>query len=194
MYDYPLPSGNLREFRSGADRADLIIVTKTPKIFSPIVRRVLVKKISPKPNQRIYYSYISYESPLPVKLTRNQETAHDKYSYIILLTGIANNYPIREYLSTQCNELIMMEYADHHRYTESDVKKILNTYHNIISKDKVIFTTEKDAMRLESMEFSNLLEGLPLYYLPIRVKFHHCDESRFDKVILNYVEKNLRNG
>lgn len=39
MADYLLPCGTLREFGTGAQRADLIVVTKTPKIFSPITRR-----------------------------------------------------------------------------------------------------------------------------------------------------------
>ncbi len=41
MKDYVIPSGRLREFRSGAKRADVIIVTKTPKVLSPITRRTI---------------------------------------------------------------------------------------------------------------------------------------------------------
>ena len=56
--DIILPSGTLREFRSGAGRADIIIVTKTPKIFSPITRRRIIEELKPKNHQRIYFSYI----------------------------------------------------------------------------------------------------------------------------------------
>ena len=67
----------------------------------------------------------------------------------------------------------------------------MNEYHSIISKDKVIFTTEKDATRLDTDEFSAYLDVLPVYYIPIRINFHDCDEIKFDKLILDYVRKSI---
>lgn len=188
--DYPLPTGTLREFRSGASRADVIVVTKTPRIFSPILRRELSKKISPKAHQKIFYSYIDYMDPVPLKAAKISGPAASKYRYILLFSGIANSYPLQDYLRNFCDELIVKDFPDHHKYSSRDLSGIINTYHNILSKDKVIFTTQKDAMRLECEEFSELLSGLPVYYLPIRIRFHNCDEVRFDKFILSYVERN----
>ena len=58
--DHVFPSGRLREFRIGARRADIIIVTKTPKIFSPITRRRILEDIRPFKHQTVLFSYLKY--------------------------------------------------------------------------------------------------------------------------------------
>jgi tetraacyldisaccharide 4'-kinase len=185
-----LPTGTLREFRRGASRADIIVVTKTPRIFSPILRRELDHQLRPKSHQKIFYSYIDYMDPIPLRITGNHSNPNSKYSYILMLTGIANSYPLQEYLRNYCNELVVKEFPDHHKYTGDNVRSIIDTFHTILSKDKVIFTTEKDAMRLEKEEFSELLRGIPVFYVPIRIRFHHYDDTRFDTFIQPYVERN----
>lgn len=189
--DYLLPTGLLRESARNARRADWIIVTKTPKIFSPITRRQLVKKLKPRPRQKIFYSYISYEQPVPLNICRQKTTAGPRHNYIVMFAGVANSYPFQEYLKSICNELIVIDFKDHHEYTERDLGKIIREYDSIISKDKIIFTTEKDAMRIDKKEFEPLLENLPVYYVPIRIRFHDCDEVRFDKMVLDYVQKDI---
>jgi len=191
VHDYLLPTGMLREWTTGASRADFIIVTKTPKVFSPITRRNLVKELKPKKHQRLFYSYVAYDLPVPLNLCSNQKPAASKYNYIIMVAGVANSYPFQEYLRGLCNELIVIHFHDHHQYTAEDLEKISREYQAIISKDKVIFTTEKDATRLDREEFSTYLDVLPVYYIPIRIKFHDCDEVRFDKLILDYVQKSI---
>ena len=189
--DYLLPTGMLREKVKGARRADIIIVTKTPKVLSPITRRSLINELNPQKHQRLFYSYVAYEMPVPLKLCTNQKPAAPKYNYIIMVAGVANSYPFQEYLRGICNELIVIDFNDHHQYSSNDLEKILKEYQSIISKDKVIFTTEKDATRLDQEEFSSYLDELPFYYIPIRIKFHDCDEIRFDKLILDYVQKSI---
>jgi tetraacyldisaccharide 4'-kinase len=108
-----------------------------------------------------------------------------------MVAGVANSYPFQEYLKGICNELVVIDFKDHHQYTSGDLEKIYREYHSIISKDKVIFTTEKDATRLDCEEFSSFLNELPFYYIPIRIKFHDCDTIGFDKLILDYVQKSI---
>jgi len=189
--DYLIPSGLLRESIKGARRADYIIITKTPKIFSPITRRQIIQTIRPRPHQKVFYSFLSYDHPVPLKNSASAGPAAPRYNYIVMFSGVANAYPLQEYLKSICNELTVIEFDDHHDYTVKDIEKITREYESIISKDKVIFTTEKDAMRLETEEFSGFLEKLPVYYIPVRIKFHDCDEVRFDKLILEYVQKSI---
>jgi tetraacyldisaccharide 4'-kinase len=189
--DYLLPTGMLREKASGSRRADFIVITKTPKIFSPITRRQIVKTLRPKPYQRLFYSYVSYDAPVPFRHSVSSAPAADKYNYIVMFAGVANSYPLQEYLRTLCNELIVIDFTDHHNYTAQDLEKITREYEAIISKDKVIFTTEKDATRLDTEEFAGTLAKFPVYYIPIRINFHNCDEGRFDKLIQEYVQKSI---
>lgn len=191
--DFMLPYGMLREHISGARRADIIIVTKTPKIFSPIIRRNLIEKISPKEYQKIYFSYITYDEPVPFSTCKSSYPSINP-RYIVLATAIANPYPLQEYLATRCSELVKIEYDDHHRYSEEDVRKITDIYRNILGTDKVILTTEKDSTKLDRPEYAPLLENIPIFYVPVRVEFHRLDESRFDKQVIDYVEKNRRHS
>jgi tetraacyldisaccharide 4'-kinase len=190
-HDYLMPTGMLREKVSGAARADIIIVTKTPKVLSPITRRNLELELKPRPHQQLCYSYVGYDQPVPLKLCLNQRPAAPKYSYIVMVAGVANSYPFQEYLKGICNELIVINFKDHYQYTVRDLEKITREYQSIISKDKVIFTTEKDATRLEKEEFTSYLNELPVYYIPIRIKFHDCNDVKFDKLILDYVQKSI---
>ena len=189
--DLILPSGTLREFRTGAKRADIIVVTKTPKIFSPITRRRIIEDLKPGSKQHIYFSYIKYVDPVPVFDTLNL-TFPAKVTNILLFTGIANDYPLREHLERMCSELVVVKFADHHPYTVKDIEEITRKYHDLPTQKKIIVTTEKDVMRLKTPELSHYLKNLPLFCLPMEIDFHGADKENFDNEILHYVEKNKR--
>lgn len=189
--DHVFPSGWLREFRSGAARADIIIVTKTPKIFSPITKRRIIDDLKPLPQQKIFFSYIRYGEPVPAF---NDNIWPEKLSYLLLFTGIANDYPIREHLSRKCTNLIVLKFPDHHQYTESDLEKIRKTWEDLPTMKKALITTEKDIMRLKSAETNIFAKNLPLYYLPIDIEFHGSDKESFDNLVLEYVGKNQGNS
>ncbi len=192
MDDYIIPSGRLREFRSGAKRADVIIVTKTPKVLSPITRRKIQDDIKPRPSQQIFFSYINYRPLVPVNEGQDM-TILKKLSYILLFTGIANDYPIQEEFRRKCTELSVIKFPDHHQYNLEDLENIRSQFIDLPSRKKIIITTEKDLMRLKNSEFSNFLKDLPLFYLPIEIDFHEKDKQGFDMLIKDYVEQNQRN-
>ncbi len=187
--DYLLPSGTLREFPYGARRADIIIVTKTPKIFSPITRRRILEDINPGTHQKLLFSYLKYSDPLPV-FESQQNIYPEKVKDILLITGIANNDLLCEYLQRRCSELVVMKFPDHYLFKEQDIKIIVKRFNDFLSKKKVILTTEKDVMRLKTPEFSTFLKNLPLFYLPVEIEFHGDDKEIFNNYILNYVGQN----
>ncbi len=187
--DLVLPSGTMREFSNGAKRADIIVVTKTPKIFSPITRRRIIEELEPKKHQRIYFSYIKYIDPVPAFGLMQQEFPA-KVTNILLFTGIANDYPLREHLERMCSELIVMKFADHHPYTVKDMEEITQKFHDLPTQKKVIVTTEKDMMRVKTPELSGYMKNLPLFCVPMEIDFHGTDKEKFDNEILHYVEKN----
>jgi tetraacyldisaccharide 4'-kinase len=190
--DHVVPSGRLREFRSGAKRADVIIVTKTPKIFSPITRRRIMEDIRPQPLQQLFFSFITYGNYVPVN--EDQDLAIlQKLSNILLFTGIANDYPLQEEVGRKCSNLTIMKFPDHHQYQLKDLENIRSRFEDLPSRKKIILTTEKDLMRLKISEFSNLLKNLPLFYLPIEINFHEKDKQIFDKLITDYVGQHQRN-
>jgi tetraacyldisaccharide 4'-kinase len=190
--DYVIPAGRLREFATGAKRADCIIVTKTPKVFSPITRRRIIADIKPKPHQRVYFSYIRYGEPIPLN-DHLQTEPQQKYSFILLFTGIAYNDLLKEHLGRMCNDLTTIEFKDHHQYTEQDLRNIMSKFDGLPTQKKILITTEKDVMRLRTPELNAILKTMPIYYIPIEIDFHGDDKQSFDKSVLDYAEENKRN-
>ncbi len=189
--DRVVPSGRLREFSRGASRADCIIVTKTPKIFSPISRRRIIDELKPKPHQQVFFSYIRYLDPVPLRKDEPVPIP-PKLSFILLFTGIADNELLQEHLGRLCNDLTTIKFGDHHKYSKEDLQRIQKTYDGLPTQKKLLVTTEKDAMRLGLPELEPILSTMPIYYIPIEVELHEPDKQPFDQLILEYVKKNKR--
>ncbi|KAF0130736.1 MAG: Tetraacyldisaccharide 4'-kinase [Bacteroidetes bacterium] len=187
--DLLFPSGMLRDTKSSVKRADAVIVTKTPAVFSPFIEQNLRDKLKLSPSQSLFFSYIYYGNMKPI-VESTEACIPKSITTILLVTGIANSYPLKEYLNTRCIDLIEIKYGDHHRYTEKDLNLINSSFQNIIGKNKLIITTEKDAMRFKDSPYFRIIESLPLFYVPIKVAFHKSSGESFDAYIEKYVRKN----
>jgi tetraacyldisaccharide 4'-kinase len=189
--DWILPMGNLREFRNGADRADIIIVSHAPTTLSKKEREQVVAKLAPKAYQHIFFSHIQYQRPYQVFQERLLPAAFNEKQQVVLLTGIANSDKMRSYLETQCQEVFERRFADHHSFTQQDIESVINTYNNIEGQEKIIVTTEKDLTRLMPFAASFNKAGVKLLCLPIKVNFVPEEKRRFDRAIHFFVEKTL---
>lgn len=174
--DYMLPVGNLRELRSGANRARIVVVTKCPENLSADEKNKIKTKLALQPTQELFFSSISYDSclysknnSLPLEEIKNQEK--------VLLAGIAKPKPFFDFLKNDSD--LCLTYPDHHHFSDKDLEEI-----QAKAKDKIIITTEKDYVRLKDSLLQN-----QLYYLPIKSKLLE-NESLFEKLILDFVEKN----
>lgn len=193
--DHVLPVGRLRECKSAKKRADVIVVSKTPKVFSPIIGRDLIEKIKPGKNQKVSFSYIDYGKPVRVY-------SHSPVNLVVpcniyssfLLCGIANPYPLEEYLKRSCIELYSYKYPDHYSYKIKDIEKLVDDFKSHMMKSKVIFTTEKDVARLMLPEIKEKLVDLSFFYIPVTIGIHENKEFNLDKLIIDYVGKNCKNS
>ncbi|GAB4135605.1 MAG: tetraacyldisaccharide 4'-kinase [Bacteroidia bacterium] len=197
--DFLLPTGMLRESRKGAQRADIIIVTKTPELFSPLERKRILKEMNPLSTQQVYFSYIRYGDFLPLDPSKSHETIEKDLLFelnpgVILLTGIANAHSLEYYLKSKINTVVPCAFNDHHEYTAADIRRLQEVFNEVSSETKIILTTEKDAMRLRKPELKEMLDLLPVYYVPIEVAFHDKDEQEFNEQILKYVRTNSGNS
>jgi tetraacyldisaccharide 4'-kinase len=144
--DFLLPAGNLRESRSGAKRANSIIVTKCPQNLSEEKQNELRKKLTVSPNQQVFFSTINYHSKTLGSLQISIDVLHE-YE-IILITGIANPTPLVEFLKGRYCKIQHIAFSDHHHFTSQEIDKIKFKYDEITSDKKIVLTTEKDYMRL----------------------------------------------
>ena len=176
--DCLLPAGNLRESRSGANRADVIIVTKCPATLSEQeIKAVKCKLNIEKP---LFFSTVSYDNSV-FSSASSLAVSDLKSISKLLVAGIAKPEPFFAYLQTGSDQI--MEFSDHHHYSESDIESIIKR-----AKDKLVVTTEKDFVRLKDTLPSN-----QLYYLPIKTMLI-SDDNQLDQIILNYVRKSTRNS
>lgn len=186
--DYIFPTGTLREFRSGAKRADIVIVTKTPVVLSPITRRRIEGELALRRNQLLLFSKITYDTFTPY-FENYKQKAKKHYSHIVMFTGIANNYPLQDYLKKFCTELTVISFPDHHDFTQKDIDHVLQTYNEVFSKNKMLVSTEKDIMRLTDCKKTYLFEGIPFYFVPIRITFHNGDGKALNNTISDFLSK-----
>jgi tetraacyldisaccharide 4'-kinase len=192
--DYLLPAGRLREARRGAKRADMIIVTKTPRVLSPFIRRDIIGRLKPREHQHIVFSYICYGDWVHFGNGNGLAPVKRHVNTILLVTGIANPSPLVEYLRQSCEEMVTRFYPDHHSYDENDMEDISVDFENIISRNKLIITTEKDAMRLLNPRYEAWINKLPWFYIPMEIEFHGSDKELFTNSILDYVKENSGNS
>ena len=79
----------------------------------------------------------------------------------------------------------LMQYADHHIFTIDDLNDIRKRFRSMEVANKIILTTEKDAVRL--LKFNHQLADLPLYVIPIRHHFLFGEEGNFEKLVQNFI-------
>ncbi len=197
--DSMLPYGNLREHIDNKRRADIIIVSKSPRNLNPMQRRIMVKDIGKAPYQHLYFTSVNYKDPVPVfgdaDISRRCPVMSDKNEGgAVLVTGIANADPLKEHLLLTFPEIKHLSYPDHYNFRDADIKSILTAFEELKAPVKYVFTTEKDAVRLR--EFTNIAEPLKsaLFYIPIGINFLNDDKEEFDKIIIDYVRKNKGNN
>jgi len=170
--DYLLPTGNLRESRRGAQRADMIMVTKCPASISQVAQRSIKKKIGL--DIPVFFSTIAYDDHLYSE-TKSMPLTTLKSNETLVVAGIAKPKPFLEYLGAKKQNTMLFE--DHHHFTANDIREI-----KIKATNKIIVTTEKDFVRLQS---HNLQEQL--YYLPISCKVVFNQEL-FNQSIIDFVQ------
>lgn len=141
-----LPAGNLRETKSGLKRADLVVKNNKAMLIEA--------------NDNVSIKYIS----------KGYFDVNENYmqpdNAVYTLCGIANPYSFYSLINRdKINILRKFEFADHYSFNQDELEKLFTG----IDKDKVIVTTEKDFVKLKSM--NNLFKKYKIVYLKIEVQF-----------------------
>ncbi|TDX09382.1 tetraacyldisaccharide 4'-kinase [Flavobacterium sp. S87F.05.LMB.W.Kidney.N] len=175
--DFMLPTGNLRESRSGAERANIIVVTKCPKNLSEEEQNAIRLKLKLSSSQQVFFTFIDYDEEIYSKNERiavSEVKAESK----LLLAGIAKPKPFFDFLKNENDECLT--FPDHHHFSDADLESIQSK-----ANGRKIITTEKDYVRLKDSKIVSQLS-----YLPIKSTFINHQQN-FDAAILDYVKENL---
>jgi tetraacyldisaccharide 4'-kinase len=183
--DWFLPTGDLRDQPKSARRADMIVITKCPPDLSLAEKNRVIGEINPASDQQVFFTSIAYGQAYHV-ITRETRTINSS-AEVLLVTGIANPGPLKKYLEENFNGYDELAYSDHHIFTIDDLKNILKRFNQNPSPHKIILTTEKDAVRLQ--KFSQQLQDLPVFVLPIQPVFLFYEENQFTQLITTFIRE-----
>ena len=152
--DFLLPVGSLRDIRSRAHKAQIIIVTKCPELTQTEQEKI-IQQLKPLPSQKVYFTTIAYSDRV-----YSHEDSQALKDFIAtpftLVTGIANPTPLVDFLEKQGASFEHLAYSDHHHFSNRELE--------FLRQKGRILTTEKDYVRLEGALST-------LYYLPIETQF-----------------------
>jgi tetraacyldisaccharide 4'-kinase len=165
--DEVLPAGRLRESRRGARRADVVIMTKCPPNLPTSEQAVVAQcvQVYSRPAVPVLFSAYDYGTPQAIQAAL---AALPAAGPVLLLTGIAQPGPLREHLESQGYQIQHHAvFPDHHTFLPADLAALREHW----QPGRPIFTTEKDATRLQAPVLGAALAGLPLYTIPVRVAF-----------------------
>jgi tetraacyldisaccharide 4'-kinase len=191
LNDCMMPAGYLRESKKGIERADIIIISKTPDKTTAIEIRNVIKDLKPLAHQQLFFTWLKYGE---LKGFQNPadtiDTLNDLFRYrIVAFTGIGNPQPMITYLKEYASDVKHIQFPDHHSFTIQDIADVRAQLDAIEGGNKIVVTTEKDAMRLRGTDLQDIANTLPLYVLPIEVDFKDKTQE-FNDTIINYVRTN----
>ncbi len=173
--DFVLPTGNLRESKAGASRADVIMVTKCPEKISYARMQEIQFEMKLKPHHRIYFSKIGYAENI-IGISESLPLNYLLNKNFTLVTGIANPKPLVNFLKEKNYSFEHKKYPDHHHFTTSEIEELRGK--------EIILTTEKDFVRLQPK-----LKKFAVYYLPIKTIILKEQEPFFKEFIIEEIEK-----
>ena len=193
--DHLMPLGKLRDLPERIEAADIIVVSKCPTYMDAWERSRWAKALGlgmydaagchgvrkSGRKQHIFFTSIGYDASDAVF-----PEGDSRYLYtqrLILFSGIANDKPLRNYLSGTYKIVKHFDFPDHHKFSKADISSINNAARNFPTS--VVMTTEKDCQRIRDCKMipDNLKQRM--FYAPIKVNFFSEEEQETFSSILN---------
>lgn len=188
--DFVLPSGNLREFRYGYKRADAIIVTKCPADLSKSQKQDIIKQINPTSTQKVFFSHLKYGNAYSFASPQNKLPQGQK-TQVLFFAGIANAQPLEQYLKENFEAFTIHKLPDHVPYNEYRLSEIKKQFEGMPGQNKIMLTTQKDAVKLALPALKEEIAAWPLFVLPVEVDMAENEKHEFISLIETYIAKEL---
>lgn len=179
--DHLLPVGSLRDLPERVRKADVVIVTKCPRLMNAWEKYNWAEalglsgydsehctgKLSDGKVQHLFFTSITYDSPLPVFPQGDSRYLYAKR--LVLFSGIANDKPLVNYLCDKYKIVGHFKYGDHHSFTKGDIAEISAAAKAYPTS--VVMTTEKDSQRLRDVRYLDEDLKTRIFYVPIKAQF-----------------------
>lgn len=173
--DRLLPYGRLRESARALNRADIVIVSKCPTMLKPVDYRIFNKNISLFPYQSLLYSRYAYQPLRPVFPDAVRRIPYLDWlgleDSVLAVAGIGNPRPFVRHLKSFNFRVKVNVFPDHHEYSRKDIELLKRRFSEMKGENKIIVTTEKDAVRLGCNPYFPHELKAATFYLPVKVEF-----------------------
>ena len=165
----------------------MIIVTKCPVGMGAGDMQVIRDEVKQNDAQQVFFSRYIYGKPYKMYGSGERLELNANLD-VLLVVAIAGTEYLLEYVDSQCGELRVLEYHDHHPFSNFDIGNIELYYKNMPEvRQRIILTTEKDAVRLDTHRDLIQQLSLPIYILPVAVQFVGEDAGAFDTVVKEWL-------
>jgi tetraacyldisaccharide 4'-kinase len=181
--DFYLPTGDLRDLKSQYKRAQIIVVTKTDPDLSEQEKQKIIREINPQPGQFVFFTAISYGRIYHILDRTGYELTEE--TEVVLISGIANPKPLKNRLEEKSKEYEFLQYSDHHIFSIDDLTEIRKKFESFKSANRIMLTTEKDAVRL--LKFGTQIKDWPLYVIPVKHEFLFGEAEAFNREVINFI-------
>lgn len=171
--DRLLPWGRLRDLPGRLKAARAVIVTKCPAEVSDEERALWRKNLKLTQEQPLFFTTLQYIAAQPVFPEADKHYLYAKQCTVV--TGIANDAPLRRYLSDTYKILQHLQFPDHHAYGKGDLRRIAGAVK--ASATTCLITTEKDAQRLRDCKNVPQSVRERLFYIPVEAAFLTGEEQ-----------------
>lgn len=195
FFDKLLPLGRLREPAKAIYRADMVVVTKCPTQLKAIEYRIFKNNLKLFPYQKLFFSRFNYTSLRPLFPDIRKDAPHMSWlgpdDTVLVLSGIANPKPLVRYLKGFKATIKVKVFPDHHNFNRKDLDAITKRFNELEGKQKIIVTTEKDAVRLiNNPYFPHQLKPY-IFYQPVDVTFDPMNVDSFDLELQKMLLKSI---
>lgn len=175
--DKMLPYGRLREPARGINRADMVIISKCPTPLKPYDYRQEINEYELFPSQDLFFSHYDYLPLQPVFpelvfsvpyldwLTENDS--------VLAVAGIGNPRPFIRHIKSFAPKVKVDIFPDHHQYTRKDIEHLLKRFRSLKGNQRILVTTEKDAVRLAANPYFPHELKASTFFLPVKIDFDY---------------------
>lgn len=183
--DHLLPLGKLRDLPERIGAADIVIVTKCPSDLNAWEKSKWTEALRLNDRQHVFFTKTSYDTAAPVFDEGDQRYVYSKK--LVLFSGIANDTPLKHYLSSDYKIVRHLKFPDHHKYSRADIREIEKAAGGYPTA--VVMTTEKDCQRLRDCRKISDNMKLRMFYTPIKSEFLSVqDKEKFTSVLKSFLK------
>jgi tetraacyldisaccharide 4'-kinase len=145
----------------------------------------VLEKINPTKDQNVYFTRYEYKN-LYHLLYPEIEVRLQPNMHALVVSAIANSEYLLGYVDSIVSSVRAIEYEDHHDFTSHEIAQLKTKFDSISEDNKIIITTEKDAMRMQKHADFLRDNQMPIFVLPAYVSFVQ-DEQSFQQRVKSFL-------